>query len=724
MLLDNCKTRKTTVVNKLKRLYRAGFRHRRKGEPQVANRLWLLSGLVVAAVSAGFSAAGAWRMLELQSYNLLHQAQRELAGSPSWNDQIIVIAIDDASVDQMGYFPWPRQSYADLLDKLSVAQPAAVAFDILLPETTPQDKPLAQSIVGSANVVLAVGSSPQDRYFDVSPTIANSAQGFFLKGDAGMHVDEDGVSRQMHLYGDYGVPSLGIAALQVYFDNLTNTTPATPIPVPRRLHRSVFDRVVFDRSGSSRAELDTSPALISDSHSLSFTEPFTESLVDSAVHRSVDSETLLRDLLPTSASVWVKWPGEVGYANSSSQLPGSLPVYSYADVANGKVDTSLFQNKIVLVGNTLTGFDPLRTPFQTSEPISGVYFYAAVINNLLDQSFLRQPADWQKLLLLCVLAVASTKLLRKQGAGWRLAVVAGFPFLWAGLAYVGFVMGWWLPIAAPVVTIVLSALAVQLQEQREKQQLMALFSMNVSPGTAELIWRHKGQVLDRGELSAQNLTATVLFMDIRGFTAIAEVLPSQQLLPWLNQYFETMTDCIMEHDGMVDKYIGDAIMAVFGAPVPRSHPDEIQGDAIAALQAAVEMHGRLRRLNHQLAAQNLPEIKFGIGIHTGPLVGGTVGNRHRLNYSLFGDTVNVAARLESMTKSLPASAPFSVLLSASTYQHTREHFPLEPFQSARLRGRKGQTEVYALASETKAGRCDADANVISVEELIVQREAS
>ena len=244
------------------------------------------------------------------------------------------------------------------------------------------------------------------------------------------------------------------------------------------------------------------------------------------------------------------------------------------------------------------------------------------------------------------------------------------------------------------------AIAVQLHEQQEKQQLMALFSMNVSPGTAELIWRHKGVILDQGELAAKNLTATVLFMDIRGFTGIAETLPSHQLLPWLNQYFETMTDCIMAHDGMVDKYIGDAIMAVFGAPLPRTRPEEIQADAIAALHAALEMHQRLKSLNQQLVRQDLPTIKFGIGIHTGPLIGGTVGNRHRLNYSLFGDTVNIAARLESMTKSLPENAPFSLLLSESTCQYTQDYFPVELFISGQLRGREGHTNVYTIASAT------------------------
>ncbi len=371
-----------------------------------------------------------------------------------------------------------------------------------------------------------------------------------------------------------------------------------------------------------------------------------------------------------------------------------LQIQAYENVIEGQVDVSGFQHKTVLADATLTGVDPMRSPFNQNLPVAGVHLHTAAINNLLNRSFLQQPPAWQILVLLLGLATVGSHLLRRQGIYRRLAIVVCFPLGWGALAYSGLVMGWWLPVAAPIITVMLSALAIQIREQQEKQQLMELLSMNLSAGTAELIWRHKGVILQAGELAAQTLTATVLFMDIRGFTGIAETLPSHQLLPWLNQYFETMTDCIMEHGGMVDKYIGDSIMAVFGAPIPRKMPDDIKADAIAALNAAIEMHDRLRSLNLQLSAQQLPIIEFGIGIHTGSLIGGTVGSRHRLNYSLFGDTVNVAARLEAMTKTLPASAPFKLLLSAETYHCAQPSFPVQLFKSTQLRGRASTTDIY------------------------------
>ncbi|MEL6469233.1 MAG: CHASE2 domain-containing protein [Cyanobacteria bacterium J06623_4] len=742
------------------------FNQRRRGEQQVAaNRLGLLSGLVVSAISVGFSAIGAWNVLEQQSYNLLHQARREFMGAPQWDDRIAVITIDDLSVETLGPYPWTRDRYTDLLDKLAGVQPAVVAFNVLFPDTSEQDPQLAQAIVDNANVVLSVGTNHRGRYIDVADTLAAPAEGFFLRGDAGILTDDDGVSRRLRLYGAGGNPSLGVATLQVYAEVMAGTLIAesnlstlshlqfSPDALPASVQQGEVPNIAIP--GTDAPNIDTPSTHFQQTSSTTFISPIDSSLLEpqpspktsatgptqtsqptasahnatqpksstrrhfpSAFEQSalkqlsdisnpsevstslvIDPQTVIKRLLPTEQTVWINWPGEVTAPYESSR-PGDLQTYSYADVVNGQVDASVFQNKIVLVGATLAGIDPLRTPFQKSPPVSGVYLYAATIDNLLNQSYLRRLPQWQALLLLVGLAIGGSHLLRRQDASGRLVAVVGFPLLWSAIAYSGFTLGWWLPIAAPIGTVFLSALAVQLHEQQEKQQLMALFSMNVSPGTAELIWRHKGEILDQGELAAQNLTATVLFMDIRGFTGIAEILPSQKLLPWLNQYFETMTDCIMENGGMVDKYIGDAIMAVFGAPVPRTHPDEIKADAIAALTAAIEMHDRLTLLNCQLTAQRLPTIKFGIGIHTGPLVGGTVGNRNRLNYSLFGDTVNVAARLETMTKSLPDTADFNVLVSAETRVHAREKFPLKPFTVAPLRGRKDHVEVYTLAAKT------------------------
>ncbi len=658
----------------------------------------------MATLSAGLSTVDGWQLLELQSYNLIHQARRSLVGAPNWDDRIVVIAIDDASTAQLGRFPWPRQTYTDLLERLRSTQPAVITFDVLFPDSTEEDGGLAKAIVDNANVVLAIANRTAAP-IAVSPTIAEAADGFFLTGDISHKPDIDGISRSIQLYSQAN-PSLSVATLQVYMETMANTAQAS---TPQASTPQASTPQANTHLASSPSSTDPHDAY-SDPQALS-PSIFSRSSTSQSFKFGVAWVKRFSDRIPDDETRWVSWPGEIDppieipdgtraaakpQSQSQKSPSGYLQTYSYVDVLEGRIDSRHFQNKIVLIGATAPGIDPLRTPFQSRLPTAGIYLHAATIDNLLNNTFLKRPPKWQRTLLLAVLAIASIQLLQHQGVYRRLAVMVGFPLAWSGFAYGSFLLGWWLPVAAPLCTVALSGLVIQLREQQEKQQLMDIFSMNVSPGTAELIWQHKDAILHRGELAAQTLTATVLFMDIRGFSSIAETLPSQQLLPWLNQYFETMTDCIMEHGGMVDKYIGDAIMAVFGAPLPRSSTAEIQADAIAALTATLEMHDRLKALNLQLARQNLPTIDFGIGIHTGLLIGGTVGSRYRLNYSVFGDTVNIAARLESMTKALPKSAPFRLLISADTCQYTQAQFPVQLFQSGNLRGRKSSTDVYTL----------------------------
>ena len=185
-------------------------------------------------------------------------------------------------------------------------------------------------------------------------------------------------------------------------------------------------------------------------------------------------------------------------------------------------------------------------------------------------------------------------------------------------------------------------------------------------------------------------------MDIRGFTTISESLPPRELLSWLNLYLDQMARCIMRHGGVIDKYIGDAIMAVFGIPFPQTEEAEIQQDALKAIAASLEMHHQLQQLNEHLKAQGKPLIKIGIGIHTGSVVAGTVGGAERLSYSVVGDTVNVAARLEAMNKELTANLPYHILVSGKTHEYVGDRYRAQEAGEIQLRGKESATMVYAI----------------------------
>ncbi|NJN19962.1 MAG: adenylate/guanylate cyclase domain-containing protein [Leptolyngbya sp. RL_3_1] len=605
--------------------------------------LWV--GLGSALVAITLWAVGTWEPLERSAYTWLFQMRARLSDH-NWDDRIAVIAIDEASLKRYGRFPLSRERYAELLDQLLAVQPAAIGFDILFPEATAADAAFADSIAFSGNVVLAEGDNGQGQSLQNSLSLTQGADGTFLLGSVRHTVDSDGISRRIWLYeGEF--PSFSVALLDVYRTSLENTlSPETQLSADLNefLERLFEQPQQFDR----------------------------------------------RDQ-------WVNWPGPI---DATSQGSG-LQVLSLVDVLEDRVDIGTLQNKIVLVGVTGTAIDPLRTPFHATVPTAGVYLHAAVVDNLLGNAFITRAPLWAVMALLLACGIGSIPLLKPLPMRGRIAALAAVIPLWFALAYGSFLGKVWLPIAAPIGTVLLSTLGLQLIEQRERQALMALFAINLSPEMANFLWQHRGEILQDGVIQPQELTATVLFTDIRGFTTISENLTSQKLLPWLNRYFEVMTSCIMDHGGVVDKYIGDAIMAAFGAPLARSENGAVQADAIAAVAAALAMHERLQSLNQEFRAEKLPEVRFGVGIHTGKVIVGTVGNRQRLSYSLFGDTVNVAARLESSTKILPQGAPYPILLSETTYAQVRDRYPATPMGEIQLLGRKDKTKAYTLSQSSR-----------------------
>jgi len=197
------------------------------------------------------------------------------------------------------------------------------------------------------------------------------------------------------------------------------------------------------------------------------------------------------------------------------------------------------------------------------------------------------------------------------------------------------------------------------------------------------------------ELGGETLTATILFSDIRSFTSISEKMDAKELVALLNEYFTEMVDVVIKEDGVVDKYIGDAIMAVFGAPVPK------KDDALHAVRAAVGMRTALAHLNERLKARGATTIKTGIGVHTGVVVAGNIGSEKRMEYTVIGDTVNLASRLESSTKELGTP----VLISDDTYQLVKEHIEARAVKEITVKGRQQPVmtwEVLGLKGEAPA----------------------
>jgi adenylate cyclase len=223
---------------------------------------------------------------------------------------------------------------------------------------------------------------------------------------------------------------------------------------------------------------------------------------------------------------------------------------------------------------------------------------------------------------------------------------------------------------------------------RERDQIKETFGKYVTRQVVERI------LAGKAVLGGEMVPVTVLFSDIRGFTSISEKMEPTALLDFLNVYFSGMVDCVMRRSGVVDKFIGDAIMAVFGAPVPQ--PD----DALRAVNAALDMRERLEVLNEGFVARGLPRIKIGIGIHSGMVVAGNMGHVDRMEYTVIGDPVNLASRLESLTKELGVD----IVLSEDTYQKVKDAVDAEPLREIQVRGREQAVRVYQVLRRKDAAQ--------------------
>ncbi len=588
----------------------------------------VLPGAIAALISTSVWQVNQWQPLEQLGYNALFQVRNsKILPYPSWNQRIAVIAIDEASLQKYGRFPWKRDRYVQLLNTLKSSPPLVMGFDILFVEPTADDQQFAKAISNIGNVVLARAADEKGLPLEPVSVLKSASSGV---GHIFHQPERDGISRRATLFAAQQ-PSLSLAMLQVY--NTGN----------KLLSRPSKQSVILQ------------------------------------LPQSKGSESLNR--------VWINWPGKTQ----------SLPTYSFADVVDGKVPKEAFAGKFVLVGTTAIALDPIITPLNYNPPTNGVYLHAAVIDNLLESRLLQPLQGWAVILLLFIISPATSWLLSKQGPQGRVLLTLLLSCSWFVVTLLLFTFGQlWIPIAAPIGTMLLTVVGLQLREQQEKQQVMSLFGKLVAPETAQLIWQRKEEIFQSGELQAQEMVATVLFMDIRGFTTISENLSPSKLLGWLNQYLEAMTDCIMDHGGVIDKYIGDAIMAVFGIPFSNTTSSAIKQDVLNAIAASLAMHERLQQLNEHLKTQGLPLIQFGIGIHTGVVVTGSVGSSRRLNYSVLGDTVNVAARLEAMNKEVKEDNPYHLLVTGETYDYVREHYQAKPVKSIQLRGREKETVICAI----------------------------
>jgi adenylate cyclase len=634
-------------------------------------------------------------VVELKTYDmrLRSGATRVPAG------QVTIAAIDEKSIAKLGRWPWPRTTFATLIGRLDDLGARVIAMDVFFPESenaklierierleaeqgfatanSPYaslkeqlavDASLGQAIATSGRVVLAMA-------FLMSPDEASAlpkteAERAFedLKRNT-VAVSGDGVTGPLNLPMDEpagllaNVPEI---RSQGRFSGHINSFPDLEDGTIRRAPLVIRYRGSYFPSADVQAVrvFEHSDAL--------------------ALHARNDGIT---DLSIGGRSIGTDERGRalIHYYGPEK----TIPTFSIADVLDGSVSRKQVKDKIVVIGPTAKGLGDVRvTPYGSAFP--GVEIRATVVQNLLDDDFINRPKWMTKVdvaaiaLLGGLLAWALPRMGYWGGTALTLALFAAYVLIATTLFRVQLL---WLNVVYPslaiLVVFVASTISKYVTAETGKRQLKSAFQHYVAPKIVDEIVDNIGRL----RLGGEKRTLTVLFSDIRGFTSVSQSLPPEELVRLLNVYLTKMTDKVFKHDGLLDKYIGDAIMAVYGAPIYRND------HALLACRTALDMVEELRGLQAQWHEQGLPQLEIGIGINTGPMVVGNMGSQDRFDYTVIGDAVNLGSRIEGLNKTYGTQ----ILLSEFTYEQVRNEFAhIREIDLAQVRGRQQPVKIFEL----------------------------
>jgi len=625
---------------------------------------------IAAAVLAGaLGLLNFFQDIELQTYDL-RVATTAHPSAPS--AAIVLVAIDNESVRRMeplvGRWPWPRLIHATVIDYLAAAGAKVVGYDILFAERDVRkfmvgdtewtgeesDAALVESTKKAGNVVHIAEAS--------SGELADPSRA--LKEN----LDAPALNAQ--------VPPAGCAEPR---PRLTPPFPALA-QVSRGIGHSLF---ILDADGPLRR---LPPVVqVGDRRFPSFALATTMAAGKTpSLNPRIDYSG--------NCSVMLPWRGP---AESSAGVP-TFTSYSFYDVFYSQqqviegqkpgIDPSLFKDRIVIVGGTAEGLkDAFTTPFPRGA-IDGPEVHANMIDAFLaPRSIERAPATVTLGLVIGAVAIVGV-----AGAflnAWltgTVALVAAAILVWQSVAL--FARGTWIPLTVPLLALVFAFVGdlawKYLVEGREKRQVKKLFSRYVSKDVYERLVANPSLAA----LGGARRHMTVLFSDIRGFTTMSEKGTPEDVVAQLNQLFTRMVAVVFEHRGTVDKFVGDMIMALYGAPL------DDEDHAEHAVQTALAMIRTLNEMNEQWARDGKPRLDIGIGINTGDMIAGNVGSEAIMSYTVIGDAVNLGARLESLNKDYGTR----IIISEATRARLKGRYDIHPLGDVIVKGKSQPVAIFEV----------------------------
>jgi adenylate cyclase len=365
--------------------------------------------------------------------------------------------------------------------------------------------------------------------------------------------------------------------------------------------------------------------------------------------------------------------------------PGTYPWVSYYRVKNGEIPAEFWKDKLVLIGPTSEILhDQFATAFARGGNMPGIEIHANALETLVRGNPIREAPRAISTVLAMLAALLGCALVVRLHARRAVVVAAAIWIPLTAAAFVGFAVAdvWMRGMAGSLALaggVMLTVGEHYIREQRQRKALQQFFSPDVA-----------AEVVRKGGMTASRRLVTVLFSDIRGFTSLSERLEPEEVAAMLRDYLSEMTEVVFRHGGTVDKYIGDAIMALYN--VPFEDPEH----AIKAVRTGLEFQERTLTVSRQWEERLGVPIRNGIGINTGEAVVGTLGSKQRLEYTAIGDTINLGARLESITKDYQAN----MIISESTYELVKDHFITKELGEVTVKGKTKPVKIYTVLPKT------------------------
>ena len=672
----------------------------------------ILAGLLLGLGSASLvwllAALGLVEPLELKTYDW--RMRHAVANPPEVSRDIVLVEINDTSIRDLapffGRWPWPRLGVAQVVDFLERAPAKVIAVDVgfLEPQRNisfrigddgPQftgeqsDAMLAEAIRSRPNVVLLadavyqgvagaeqankaatwkgvpyrLGPAVEERPL-VIPPFQSLTDAAGALGHNFLPIDPDGPARRMPPFirvGDRYMPSLGMAAALMAL----GTRPDDVVMEGHQIR--IGDRVLplvatrVEEVADSRRAHDQWSILIN------YRAP---ALVDGKPpYKSFEARHLIL---------------------SEDQLTRGV---------KPEVDPAEFKDKIVFIGLTASGLkDIFQTPFG-EQTMPGIQLHASMADSLLSNRFLR-PAQARTGVLAVVSSAVVVGLLAAllpfaaAFAGTLLALAG-----WAAIALQAFRGGLWLPMASPILAMSFALFGGTAYryfvEDREKRKVKGLFGRYVSKDVYTQLLEHP----ELARLGGRRRAMTVLFSDIRGFTSITEKGNPEELVAQLNEYFTQMVEIVFRHQGTVDKFVGDMVMALFGAPV-----DDVD-HAEHAVAAAVSMVAGLAALNRKWASEGRARLDIGIGVNSGDMIAGNIGSSSIMSYTVIGDNVNLGSRLESLNKDYRTR----IIISDTTRSQLTGTYDLRPLGDVVVKGKTQAVAIFEVVAPSPIPAVHEDA---------------